>query len=252
MGKRTLRCWMNTVVACSGFAVACVQAADGPDSYAVVALFGDDLSIVYYVPATGSSLDRNDQQHLALSDGHFDTLAAQVSTRAICDVLPSASVESVTLPDDVLAAGLETALPSLLAGAKDRLKDKDTHYLVVIGKYRGDARLKAANGHLGSGKLAGIGFYVDRYLKMHKTDTGEHGRGFVAPFAYLTVSLIDLRTGTVIRSEPVTESMTRANVGPSTTLDPWEALTPDEKIRSLDVVVRRALLRTVPHVVAPA
>ena len=87
---------------------------------------------------------------------------------------------------------------------------------------------------------------------MTKTETGEAGRGFVAPFAYVQVSLIDLRTGAVVRSEAAEESTTRANVGPTADLDPWDALTPEQKLRILENLLGRAVQRTVPLVLAPA
>lgn len=240
------------LAACTLLVAAQGCAADAPDSYAVVALFGDDLSVVTYRSTTGSSLDRNEQQHVALGDGRFDRLATQVSMNAIRAALPGARIEPLTMSDDALAGGLDVSLPSLLETVKGKLQDKDTHYLLVIGKYRGDAHLKVASGTIGSGRLEGIGFYIDPFLRMKKTNTGESGRGFVAPFAYLSVSLVDLRTGAVIRSEAATESMTHANVGASTTLDPWDAMTPEQKVRSIEVVIRKALLWAVPRVVAPS
>ena len=239
------------LAACALCVFADAPAAD-TESYAVVALFGDDLSIVTYQSTTGSSLDRNEHQHIALTDGHYDRLATELSSDVIHRAMPTARVEPLTLPDDVLAGGLEASLPSLLDRVRTTLKDRDTHYLVVISKFRGDAHLRMASGTIGSGKLAGIGFYIDPIKRMKKTSTGESGRGFVAPFAYLDVTLVDLRTGEVIRSEAATESMTRANVGPSTTLNPWEAMTPEQKADAIDVVVRRAVLRAVPRLVAPA
>lgn len=240
------------LAACMWSVTALATAAEAPDSYAVVSLFGDDLTVVTYRSTTGSSFDRNEQQHVALSDNRYDRLATQVSTRAIQAAVAGAQVETLMIRDDAIAGGLDASLPSLLDTVRGKLQDKDTHYLVVVGKYRADAHLKVASGTLGSGKLEGIGFYIDPFLRMKKTTTGESGRGFVAPFAYLSVTLVDLRTGAVVRSESVTESMTHSNVGPSTTLDPWDAMTPDEKVRAIDVVIGRALRWAVPRVVAPA
>lgn len=249
--KITASRWVPAVVAaCPLFLAVSAFAAD--ETYAVVALFGDDLTVVSYQSTTGSSLDRNVQQHVALNDGRYDRLATEASMTAIRNALPGARIEALTIPDEALAGGLDASLPSLIETVKGKLKEPDTHYLLVIGKYRGDAHLKVASGTIGSGKLEGIGFYIDSYLRMKQSNTGESGRGFVAPFAYLTVSLVDLRTGAVVRSESASESMTRANTGPSTTLNPWDAMTPEQKVRALDVVVRKALLWAVPRVVAPA
>lgn len=235
---------------------AVAMSATDPESYAVVALIGDEISVVTYHRALGSSLDSNQQQHIPNVDDRFDRLATQVSMAAIRTAMPSATIEGLSIEDPAFAHSETSlpagdALPALLDAVSTRLKQKDTHYLLLISKYRAEARLKVRNGTIGSGRLYGLGFYIDSGKRMIQTDTSESGRGFVAPFAYVTASLIDLHTGTVVRSESVSDSVTRANTGPSTSLNPWDAMTADQKIRALDFVVRRALQWAVPRVVAP-
>jgi hypothetical protein len=234
------------------------HAAEPPDTYAVVALVGDELTLIRYQPSTGSAFNKNLVQKVSTQDHHFDQFATRVALNMIHRTLPEAMLQGVELPDGTVFGDADKllaqdgGLPTLLSTVKPLLKSADTHYLVVLSKYRDDAHLKTANGSTGSGKLSGLGFYVDSYLRMNSSATGEQGRGFLAPYAYMQVSLVDLRTGAVVRSRNASETMTRANVGSDTSLDPWTALSAEEKIRLLDLMIGQGLQRIVPQVVAPA
>jgi hypothetical protein len=234
------------------------ETPDGADTYAVVALVGDEFSVVTYRPGVGSNIDQNIRQDVPLDDKHLDQLATRVAINAIHRVAPAATLQSIAVADEAAFGDADRlfasdgTLPALLTTVKPLLERPDTHYLVVISKYRGDAHLKVRSGTIGSGKLTGLGFYVDAYKNMKNSNTGERGRGFLAPYAYLMISLVDLRTGAVVRSETAVETATRANVGPQSTLEPWDALTPDQKAHLLDTMLGRAVQKTVPLVVAPA
>ena len=231
--------------------------AAAADTYAVVALVGDEFSVVTYQPSVGSNIDQNVRQEVPLNDTHLDQLATRVAINAIHRAVPAATLQSIGVADEATFGGADRlfasdgTLPALLSTVKPLLERPDTHYLVVISKYRGDAQLRVRNGTIGSGKLTGLGFYVDAYKSMKSSDTGERGRGFLSSYAYLMISLVDLRTGAVVRSEHAVESATRANVGPQSTLEPWDALTAGQKARLLDNMLGRAVQKTVPLVVAP-
>lgn len=240
------------------------HAADGPeptgaaDTYAVVALVGDEFTIVTYQPGVGSNIDQNRKEEVPVDNAHFDQLATRVAVNALRRTVPGAALQGIAVPDhgafgdaDALLAS-DGTLPSLLSAVKPRLQRPDTHYLVVISKYRGDAQLRVRNGAIGSGKLSGVGFYIDAFKGLKNSGTGERGRGFLAPYAYVMVSLVDLRTGAIVRSEHAVETTTRANTGPESTLEPWDALTAEQKARLLDNMLGRAVQKTVPRVVAPA
>ena len=250
---------MLTAAACSWLCLASPAfAADGDDRYAVVALVGDELSLVAYQPSVGTARDNNKLTRIPNRDDRYDRLATEVTVASIHRAMPAAALQPVRIddrsafadPESVLSAN--GSLPALLDAVRAGLADKDTHYLVLVSKYHGDAHLMTDSGSIGSGKLTGLGFYVDTRTRMRRNDTHETGRGFLAPFAYVMVSLIDLRTGSVIRSEAAMESEAIANAGPDSTGSPWDVISPERKVALLDAMLRTALLRAVPHVVAPA
>jgi hypothetical protein len=248
---------MRMLAVCCLLFTGLARGADAPETYAVVSLVGDAMTIVTYRGNTGSNLDRDDRQEIPLGDGVFDQLATHAALDSIHRARPDAAVEEIDVPDharfgDATALfASDGRLPQLVSAVKPLLKTPDTHYLVVLSKFRGDAIVRVRTGTIGTGKLSGLGFYVDPDKRMTRTATGERGSGFVAPFAYVEVSLIDLRTGAVVRDANATESTMRVNAGSGATLEPWDALTSDQKVRLLENLLGRAVHKTVPRVVAP-
>jgi len=51
--------------------------------------------------------------------------------------------------------------------------------------------MRLYDGFVGIGRLAGIGFYIDRFYPLKDVETGHHKTGFYSPYAYLRYTLID-------------------------------------------------------------
>jgi hypothetical protein len=236
-------------------AVPAGAAEPGSNVYVVMSLIGDDMSIVSFRPAVGSRFDQNVVLHIAVKDDHFDRLVLQTADAAIRGAATSATTQLLLTSDPATFAlaeiplASETAVKALLDPIAAQVRSGDPRYLVIVTKYRGDARLALSDGKVGAGKLSGLGFYVDNQMRTLNLESGASGEGFVAPFAYLTISLIDLKTNTVIRSESAMESAVKAAASAGTNGDPWLALTPAEKIALLDRLVRRAIADIVPRVI---
>ena len=81
-------------------------------------------------------------------------------------------------------------------------------HLLLIQAQRSPSMLKARNASLGSGYLEGLGFYIDRELKMRRSDNGQVGVGFLAPYAYIKLQLINLASGETEREQVMTASGT--------------------------------------------
>ena len=233
------------------------SAADAVDNrYAILALIGDEMTIVTYQPAVGSNLDSNAQQKVALGDDVFDRNADLAVDASIRHAAPGAKTTMVVVSDAALTAHSED-----LVGSPERLKalvapvsaqvGPDVRWLILVTKHRGDARLLSATGGIGSGKLSGLGFFIDRNKRMTRTDTGEMGRGYLAPYAYVSISLVDLASGEVVRTRNVTESTTLSSARNPNSIDPWDALTAQRKIQILQGMVRRAVDANVPLLLAP-
>jgi hypothetical protein len=123
--------------------------------------------------------------------------------------------------------------------------------LLLLTKHRDEADLRATNDeNLGTGMLDGIGFYLDTVMPMTYTDTGESGRGFIAPFVYVRISLIDIATARLIAQKIVKSSKLHVAGRRREAIDPWDVLTPSEKVDTLRSMIEEEIARAVPALAA--
>jgi hypothetical protein len=220
--------------------------------YAVLALIGDTMNVVTYQPAVAGNTDRNRREAHPIPGGVFDRTALLAADEALRRQDPQADVILLAAPPllygqaDKLADGSRLALPADLDAV---LKAQAATHLVLIRKHRANARLQAERTMLGSGKLEGIGFYIDREKVMTRSDTGQRGEGFLGPYVYIRLALFDLATGVLVREEPVTGSTTVAASRSASDGDPWTALPDAQKVNVLRGLVAREVGRAVPKLV---
>ncbi len=227
-----------------------------PRRYAVISRIGDSLTLVRHEPEVGSHLDRNDHESLTLPDAGIDHMALLAVDKALKQADPSAQV---TLLDSAPPAEGAAAAP-LLDGSDQfvpgeallaALRKTGATHLLLLSKYRSETLMKARHSHLGSGKLEGLGFYLDYTQKMRRADTGESGRGFIAPYAYYRVSLIDLATLKVVKHHEVRASNTVSVARSQDSFDPWEALSASQKLNMLLRFIRVETPPAVADVMQP-
>ena len=223
-------------------------------SYAVVSLVGDKLDVVSYQMATGAITDRNVHTSIPVTDGYFDDAAMLAADEAIGRIDAKAKITMLSASPPSWYAGQyrffdgnKAALPAELTAA---MRGEGATHLLLITKFRSDARLQAASSKLGSGKLQGLGFYMDRDMPMISTDTQESSDGFLAAYVYVRLSLIDLATSTVLRDRTSTASKMRATVPGKAGFHPWLAMTPQEKLTTVRSILQGEIARMVPEVIA--
>lgn len=149
----------------------------GVRKYAVLSLIGDALNVVIYQLTTGSNNDTNRHESIPFPDAPFDKAALLAADAALrrsdakaSVVLLTPSSKALCQEQERLFSGSQAILPDDVAAA---LKAAGATHLVLLTKYRGDAHLAAERTNLGTGKLEGLGFYVDRVLRLKRADTGE-------------------------------------------------------------------------------
>jgi hypothetical protein len=232
------------------------RADDAGRRYAVLSLLSDQITIVGHDMGTGSSLDQNRRTAIAMPGNLLDkrmVLAidtalrrAKVTPEPVLLFTTDAGIfahQARLLDSDAGPAGLLQVLGPVLSSAHA------TH-LVLASKYRHDAALQMHEGKVGSGKLEGLGFYVDRSMRTHVIETGESAVGFLSAFTYFRLSLIDLASGKVLKDVPVYASTTRS-AARGASGDAWDAMTPEDKVAALDYLLRRETARVVPMLLEP-
>lgn len=223
--------------------------------YAALSRVGDSLSVVRHEPEVGSHLDRNDRQTLALPDSGIDRMALLAVDKALKEADPQTQATLLDQPPPADGAAVEPLLdgdqfkPTEALSAA--LRTAGATHLILLSKYRSETLLKARHSHLGSGTLEGLGFYLDYTQKMRRSDTGESGQGFIAPYAYYRVSLIDLATLKVIKHHEVRASTTIGVARNREGFDPWETLSASQKLNMLLRFIRTETPPAVADVLQP-
>jgi len=186
------------------------NADDGTRRYAALSLIGETMTVVAYVGSTGSQMSRNRSEPVSIGSRFFDiaTLnAVQLTLRDLDVRMPVAtyfgSSPSLFTEQHKLFDGRRIALSQDLIAAMK--KDGATH-LVIVTRHRGQAEIRMQDGHRGSGMLEGLGYYIDSNFENMSYATGGSATGYIAPYVYLRVSLVDLATSMIERERYITSS----------------------------------------------
>jgi hypothetical protein len=248
-----LAAWLAVCALFSGTA----HAAEPPArTYAVLSLLGDTLQVVHYQMGTGSHINRAGRQTLDVKNGWFDTVAVSAVESTLVAAPANAKVQlfAVDTPalfererQDRLFDGNRVVLPAPLLSAVRA--DGATH-LVLLTKQRSEARLALRSGTIGTAMLEGLGFYVDPTVPLESTTTLREAQGFLAPFAHIRITLVDLVDGRVLAHKPVTASTLIAVADNPNVRNPWELLSAEEKIATLRSLLERELREAVPALIA--
>jgi hypothetical protein len=122
--------------------------------------------------------------------------------------------------------------------------------VILVQKLRADARMNTGRVSLGSGRLEGVGFYVDRITRLQLLGTSESDVGYLAPFLYARVSLVDLAGQRVVgrrditRGDVVTAMHTRAAGA-----DPWDWLDARGKLAAISSMIESDIAEAVAALV---
>ena len=232
------------------------QAPQAPSSYAVISLVGDRLDVVTYQPQVGSLADANSHSALRFSEDLLDTVALRAVNRAMKATVPGADIALLAATEPSTFAdqsrffeGNHVKLPHEIDEAVHR---ENIATLVLLTKHRGEAKLAVRDGSMSGGKLEGLGFYVDSNMRMESADRVHHSYGFIAPFVYVDVSLVDVASGRVVRQTSITATETIASSSNEQGADPWGAMTTKEKVSALSGLLSENLAAAIPHLVDPS
>jgi hypothetical protein len=221
--------------------------------YAVVSLIGDELVVVYAGLQTGTLFDPNRSRTVADPSGSMDRYALGAAGRAL-ETAAAASPTLLTLPPSPLHAQAEhwvedksISLPGRLI---DAVEQSQATHLLLLTKHRADASIPLLSTRLGTGKLHGLGYYVDPYSRVRMVNSGATATGLLATYAYFRLTLADAGTGAVLNQRHCTAAQAYPVAASESALDPWDVLKPDEKVARLRGLLQRELAREVPLLVA--
>ena len=144
--------------------------------YMVVSLLAGRLHIVTARDSVGSNIDRNRRNELADQNRAFDHSALAALAAGIEAEDPGAHVDLISLPEsplhdkpEQLISGDSVALPGHLVDALDKARSS---HLLLVTKYRAEARMPVVSGSIGTGWLSGVGYYIDHSTPLRMADSG--------------------------------------------------------------------------------
>jgi len=245
------RLFASVLLALSFSAAAQPAAAPAaPPVYALLSLIGDKLDIVIAQPQTGTLVDRNRHEPLPIADAVFDNTAISSAGDAIRRSIPKAELAALNSRSPVLFDRQRTlfadkdAILQVPDAIMNAIRAQQATHFVLISKHREEARLQFYGNVDGSGRLEGLGFYLEGGTVVTDSSSGESGRGYIAPFAYFTVTLADAKTMKILGRKSVTASTTISSARAlEDRASPWQALSAAEKVSIINRLIQREVGR---------
>ena len=222
--------------------------------YAILSLVGDEMMIVQREIQTGSRIDRNERMSVTMPDATIDRMVVLAIEDAVKRAEPAAKTTLLVSRRQAVYDAVARALPNGTEAAFQAVRPmlegaRGATHLILVTKYRHAAMLRIRDGHVGSGTLEGVGFYIDHGSLVRSWDTSEAERGLIAPYAYVRISVIDLASGKVVAEDRVIGSKGH-QMGASLIGNAWAALSAQEKDRQLQEMIREETARAMPKLIA--
>lgn len=225
------------------------QAQEGRQ-IAAISLLGNKMTVVTQQSRTGTRINQNVVDVLDLPAGVVDLAAlnALVDGAKVAD--PSATILALNLPSatfygdpDKLFKDTQFLTPAKL---DPTLKQIKASHLLVVTAHRAPANIRGWRDGIGSGQLEGVGFYIDRELRIQNLDSGQQQVGYLAPYVYVKVRLVNLATSTVEREKVVAQAVMMSSDRKEAAPDPWQAMTDRDKLVELTEMLKRSIVDTLP------
>ncbi len=210
------------------FATSFAQAAH---RYVAVSLVSDELT---YVGApegvTGTLHPRGTSKALPLNGAPFDRTVLEVLAGSVPKRQPSATLSFLAMSAPAAFAhqedwfdGDKVTLPAAL---REAVAKEGAGELLLVTKIRGEAAIADGTTRLGAGKLAGLGFYIDTFKPMIDPQLGNI-QGYIAPYVYVKLSVIDLATSTVTAHEVIQAATPYTSLKAQQMMDALQAMVVD-------------------------
>jgi hypothetical protein len=216
-------------------------------------LLGDGVEITVNDSApTDTRIARERRETLEFRQIGFDTIVAREVRAAFARELPGAQVVVFNLgaafpsaeQRQIAQGAHDGALPEWMIKA---VQERRLSHVLLVTRQRAEVQLRTAEGDsIGRGRADGIGFYLDPLFDIKNLSTGAMGRGALGPHAFVELTLMDTDSAKVVRATTIREQRL---VGPRETkaeTDPWNFLTPAERVLELRGALERGLRRVLP------
>jgi hypothetical protein len=196
-----------------------------------------------------------------LEDDALDRAASLTALAAIKSSDPNGEVSVLDARDKSVFPRTESLFElraskfSLPKTVRETLRNRGVEQLLLLLKREDQARLALPSwdAFFGDERLDGIGYYVSSALSGKSATQFEEERnerglyGFLVPYVFVDLILVDLRTEHVVQSSPITEGIFVGGKPPGDT-KPWDLLSGAEKVRALKLILEVEITRKATEV----
>jgi hypothetical protein len=237
------------IAALFALAALCGAGVSHAQRYAVISLIGDRMQLAFARGVDGQPVDRIERRYIPLDDSSIDRATLLAANEQIKQLKPGSDpvlLQAFERSYFDVDAGTSTIVEWIRQLVRNQKGAKVTHAVIITKiQYEGVPALQKA--FVGSGTLEGMGFFVGREAAPASMGPNAAGPGFLAPFAYFRVSLVDLATGQVVREDKGLAS-TMLSATATDTGNPWDTLSGTQKVEKLMDLVRKELAIILPKV----
>lgn len=239
------------LVAASCFGTQAARADNAPRSYAILSLAGDSITTVVENPKIGSNIDTNEKQVFPISEKVFDLAGIEAANAVIKKAEPAARTVLLVTPDPGLYKAQNDMFESPDKHGDDRvflkslLTNRTVSHLVLVTRLRADADVWLRDALISTGRLDGLGFYINNDIRITSDSTLNSTSGVLAPFAYVKLRLIDANTLQVVKE--VIEKHAKPVGNFSGSMLSWGALSSAQKVEYLTLAYQEAVNKAMPR-----
>lgn len=224
------------------------QGAPAPAvDYTVVSIIGDRFTVA------DRNTDVRREGHkgytFPLGSASVDGAALAAARDVLRERLPGSNVTLAVIREPAVYEAEEEVLDltretqPLLDALQPVLSQIHARRVVLVSKVREPVDVHFADTYIERpGMLEGLGFYLDPGKWVRSTKTFESAYGYVGLFANFRVSIVDQATGRVLGEERIATMEATRDVHK----DPWESLTPEQKVAMMKDLVGRRIRTVLP------
>ena len=214
--------------------------------YAVISLIADALRVLGQEPTTGSRLSRSAVESMPLGFDVLELSSIRAVTSAVLTSDPLAKVLPLKITDPAIYSsqgdfltGLKASLPSAI---NESLTGTPVTHLILVTRHRAEAKMRSGSQTLGSGNVEGVGVYLDRETRLRRLDGGnDPAAGYLGLYVYARLSLINIGSLSVERTQTVTEGTVFGVTGSQASADPWLVMDTPAKLNRLRSMMGQSL-----------
>ncbi|HSS27896.1 MAG TPA: hypothetical protein VLL50_08065 [Usitatibacter sp.] len=244
---------MRLLAACLLAVIFCAHAQErtaATADYAVVSIIGDRFTVA------DRNTDVRRQGHegytFPLGSASVDGAALAAVKEVLLERLPGSSVTLAVIREPAVyeaqeeVLGLTRDTQPLLDALQPVLSRIRARRVVLVSKIREPVEVHFDNVYRERpGMVEGLGFYLDPGKRIKDSNTFEATAGYIGIFTNFRISVVDQGTGKLIDEERVAATDPVRDIRK----DPWESLTPEQKVAAIKSNVKAQIQKVLPGLI---